>query len=69
MGAGMMGKFQNHTGPSEMEQNLVFLAPPTLFFGLPFVCEIFKSKDKINQRNENAGKQREMVKRDQGRII
>ena len=31
MGAGMMGKFQNHTYPSETEQDPVFLAPPTIF--------------------------------------
>ena len=63
MGVGMMGKFQNHTNPSEMEQDPVFLAHPV--FGLPFDCEIFKSKNKFNQRNEDAEKQSKTVKRDQ----
>ena len=63
MGAGMMGKFRNHTNPSEMERDPVFLAHPV--FGLPFDCEIFKSKNKLNQRNENAEKLRETLKRDQ----
>ena len=63
MGVGMMGKFRNHTNPSEMEQDPVFLAHPV--FGLPFDCEIFKSKNKFNQRNETVEKQRKTVKRDQ----
>jgi hypothetical protein len=63
MGVGNMGKFRNHTNLSETERDPVFLAHPV--FGLPFICEIFKSKNKFNQRNEDAEKQSKTVKSDQ----